>query len=275
MVKMSMSINLAALTQDLLNHRGVGMTPPSEQSDAFSFKDAYRVATRLMQHHAQQGAKLIGRKVGISNKAAWEKMGLDNVVWGYMLDDTVTLLPNNSSRLSLAGTSAPRIEPEIVFKLREPPPIDFDPVELLRYVEWMGLGFEVVDCPYPDWKFKPVDLVATYGFHAALVVGELLEPDPLQLAELAYALSETQVTLYKNGEVAAEGSGKNVVDNPVLSLAHLAQAVLDQPDTPPLQAREIISTGTLTTAVRIEPGDVIEAEVSGLGLPRLRLELTS
>src|SRR5258705_2824170 len=67
---------------------------------------------------------------------------------------------------------APKLEPEIVFKLKAAVDGDpTDPVAVLRAVEWLSLGYEIVDCPFADWQFQPPDLVAAFGFHAALVLG--------------------------------------------------------------------------------------------------------
>jgi hypothetical protein len=46
-----------------------------------------------------------------------------------------------------------------------------NPVAALQSVAWIALGYEVVSCPYPDWKFKGVDAVSAFGLHRALYVG--------------------------------------------------------------------------------------------------------
>ena len=42
------------------------------------------------------------------------------------------------------------------------------PAAVLDCVESIALGFEIIDCVYPDWKFTPIDFVASYGLHAGL-----------------------------------------------------------------------------------------------------------
>jgi 2-oxo-3-hexenedioate decarboxylase len=74
------------------------------------------------------------------------------------------------------------------------------------------------------------------------------------------------VRLLKNGELVDEGSGKNSLKSPALSLAELAVVT-------PLAAGEIISTGTLTTAQPIAAGEVWQAEVEGLPVQNLSLHL--
>ena len=97
-------------------------------------------------------------------------------------------------------------------------------MEVLRHVEWLALGFEVIDPPYVDGKFQPADFVAAYGLHAALVVGEPFRPASDTLATLAEQLAAFAVTLSKADVVAAQGGGKNVLRSPALCLAELASA---------------------------------------------------
>src|SRR5437899_11900301 len=83
--------------------------------------------------------------------------------------------------------------------------------------EWVALGFEIIDCVYPDWQFRPADFVAAYGLHAALIVGE---PRPLT-SGLADALARFTVKLSTHGEVVEHVSGRNVLRSPALSLDDL------------------------------------------------------
>ena len=34
--------------------------------------------------------------------------------------------------------------------------------EVLQDVEWLALGFEVIDCVFADWKYAPADFVAAF-----------------------------------------------------------------------------------------------------------------
>jgi 2-keto-4-pentenoate hydratase len=170
---------------------------------------------------------------------------------------------------------APKVELELVFKLKDRPLSVRDPLELLTAVEWWALGFEIVDCPYPDWQFTPADLVATFGFHAALIIGDCLEPDPLLLEQLSEQIGNVNASLSKNGEAVATGSGKNVVGHPLLALAHLSEVIEAHRDAPLLQAGEIISTGTMTPPEVVVAGDTLIGELSGVDVPALTIDLVA
>ena len=263
--------NLQKLTRQLLETKGEGQTLPSANSD-FGLAESYQVAHGLYKTQLEQGKKLVGRKIGISNRAAWDKLGLNDVVWGYVFDDTVFWTEDNRYTLPLEKFYAPKLEPEIVFGLKsELPTGTRDPLELLKAVEWLALGFEVVQNPYPDWQFQPADLVATFGFHAALVVGRKVRLEGQSLSRLAGTLAETVATLYKDDVVVAEGGGKNVVDSPAVALGHIADLIANDADAAPLQAGEFVTTGTLTNAPAVAAGETYRVEVTALDLPPLTL----
>ena len=265
--------NYQTLVNTLLATRGAGIPLPSEQP-GLNLSQAYEVAHELHQQQVAQGKTLAGRKIGISNRAAWDKLGLEDVVWGYVFDDTVEWADGNEHTLPLADLSAPKLEPEIVFGLKEKLPVGTrDPVALLEAVDWFALGFEVVQCPYPDWQFTPADLVATFGFHGALVVGEKVNLEGQDLSRLAGSLVGTVATLYKGDEVVAEGGGSNVVDSPAVALGHIADLIAEDKNALPLGSGELITTGTLTAAPSLVAGESYRISVTGLGLPDLILHL--
>jgi 2-oxo-3-hexenedioate decarboxylase len=212
--------------------------------------------------------------VGFANKAMWRALKLDTLVWAPVFDDTVQYADRGSATLSVGPMFAPKIEPEIVFKLkRSLDPAAVEPTAVLDAVEWLALGFEIIDCVFPDWKFQPADFVAAYGLHAALVVGEPLRMEPGTIASIAEALPRFTVQLKKNGAVVEEGSGKNSLRSPALCLGELGAAIARQPGAEPLAAGELISSGTLTTSCLIAAGERWSAIVNGLDLAPLTLDV--
>jgi 2-keto-4-pentenoate hydratase len=132
------------------------------------------------------------------------------------------------------------------------------------------LGFEIVDCPYPDWKFTPVDFVAAWGLHAGLIVGQ--RQPVTDVETLAGQLADFKLALSRNNELVEEGAGKNCLRSPALCLEELTRAAAARGDA--LQPGEIISTGSLTNAQPIAPGEEWRAELNGLPLASLRVHFT-
>jgi len=230
------------------------------------------VERELVRMRRERGHRTGGRKVGYANKAMWRVLKLDTLVWAHMYDDTVHYAARGTATLSIAPMYSPKIEPEIVFKLRAPlGDVGGDAAAALSSVEWIALGFEIIDAVYPDWKFQPADFVAGYGLHAALVVGRPSPVEALTVAALIDTLPSFKVRLMKNGNVVEEGSGKNALRSPALCLAELAAAVLRQSDAEPLAAGELISSGTVTNSLPIAAGETWRADVEGLDLAPLTL----
>ena len=149
-----------------------------------------------------------------------------------------------------------------------------DAAAVLAASEWIALGFEIVDCPYPDWKFQPMDFVASFGLHAALFVGEPRPVGADGLDALADQLASLKILLKRNGELVEEGFGKNALRSPALCVGELASAIAAQPGQEPLRAGELVSTGTLTNAQPIAAGEQWTVEAEGLDLTGPMLTIT-
>ena len=266
--------SLADELQEARRTRRSDLAPPSSRGEAFDLDTAYAVERELSRRRRAEGRTVVGRKVGYANKAVWRALKLDTLVWADMYDDTVRPAPTNQARLATSSLVAPRIEPEIVFRLKRPLAAgDSEAAAVLDAVEWIALGFEIIDCVYQDWKFQPADFVASYGLHAALIIGAPLEVDEANPASLAEALAVFTLQLSRNGEPAETGSGRNSLRSPALCVGELAAAVSRRADVEALAAGDLISSGTLTESKRIAPGDVWTATVEGITLPELTLRV--
>lgn len=232
-------------------------------ANGFTLDAAYAIETEIMRLRASSGHAAVGRKVGFANKALWRILKLETVVWAHMFEDTVLHAEQGVAELAISHLRAPKVEPEIVMKLR-------DPGAGLAGVEWMALGFEIVDCPYPDWKFTPVDFVAAWGLHAGLVVGP--KRPVTEIDTLGHQLADFKLSLSCNNAFVEEGAGKNCLRSPALCLEELTRAAVKRGDA--LRPGEIISTGSLTDAKPIAVGEEWRAELNGLPLASLRVQFT-
>ena len=256
---------------DARAHRTGVPAPPSARDGLFDLTAAYLVETELVRMRRDEGHATVGRKVGFANKAMWRVLKLQTLVWAHMYDDTVVYARGGNASLPTARMWAPRLEPEVVFKLRQAP-ASTDPAAVLEAVEWAALGFEFVDCPFPEWKFQPVDFVASFGLHAALVVGD---PRPVgrDIPALVEQLGAMKVRLSKNGELVEEGFGKNALRNPAACLGELSSAAAAQAGTEPLAPGELVSTGTLTSAQPINAGERWSVTAEGIELAPVSVDL--
>lgn len=272
---MSMAIDPRAVAQELIDAYASGDLIPQPLSSrvGFDLQTAYAVEAELARRRRGEGRRVVGRKIAFGNHAVLQKLKLDTVAWASMYDDTV----QNASDVDTTPVPfayAPKLEPEIVFKLKAPVTGDVaDPAAVLTFVEWLSLGYEIVDCPFPEWQFQPPDLVAAFGFHAGLVLGTPTPVTAANAATLAVQLAEFKLKLLKNDTFVEEGGGKNVFRNPALCLGELAAALQRSSWAEPLRAGELVTTGSLTTPMLIAPGETWRAEPDGLDVAPLTMKL--
>ncbi|MFZ3266880.1 MAG: fumarylacetoacetate hydrolase family protein [Terriglobales bacterium] len=268
--------DIESLAHELLSAAETGQVisvPPSSRP-GFDLNTAYTVEATLKRIRESTGHRAVGRKVGYANKAMWRVLKLETLVWAHMYDDTVHHNEHNTATLTLPHSRSLKIEPEIVFGLKQPiASAGLDAAAALECVDWLAFGFEIIDCPFPGWQFQPSDFVASYGLHAALVIGEKTHLHAELIPKLVEELPRFTVRMSKNGEFVEEGSGKNSLRSPALCLAELGAAILRRFPDQPLSAGEIISSGTLTGGHPTGGGDRWTAEVEGLALPPLTLQL--
>ncbi len=266
--------NTESLARELLSAHETGQMVPVLPSTrpGFNLNTAYEVEASLKQLREAAGHKSVGRKVGYANKAMWRVLKLETLVWAHMYDDTVHHSDSNSATLTLPHYRSLKIEPEIVFGLKRPITAEgLDATAALESTEWLAMGFEIIDCPFPNWQFQPSDFVASFGLHAALIIGEKILVKPEMIAKLVDELPKFKVRMSKNGEFVEEGSGRNSLRSPASCLVELSTAVLRRFPSHPLSAGEIVSSGTLTAGHLIGKGDFWKVNVEGLSLPPLTL----
>jgi len=232
-----------------------------DQTHIESAEAGYRFALALHAERMAAGWKPLGRKIGFTNRSIWPRYGVYQPIFGFVYDRTVTEAPANAATLKLAGLAQPRIEPEICFGLKARPPRSSDPTEILSAIEWVAHSIEIVQCSLPGWQMKVGDSTAANGLHGALVVGQKVPVGGIKY--LVNKLPALKVVLKKGDQVIDRGSGANVLDSPLLALAHLVELLGTLPGFPPLAAGEIISTGTMTDAAPVAAGETWSTQFEG------------
>jgi len=273
---MPSQLEIRTIAHHLIDSYDNAVTMPTITSGCPGFDNgaAYNVLAEIAARRRQQGWTPAGRKIGFTNRSIWPLYGVDAPMWAHMWDRTVHYAVGGRASLSLRPFVQPRIEPEVVFKLRAPIPDTNDPVAVLSCVEWFAPGFEIVQCHFPDWQFSLADCTAAFGLHGALVVGTPVLADDTDLVALAATLQTFEVALSCDGSVVDHGVGANVLGSPALALAHLGRVVANQPKFGPPATGEVVTTGTITDARPIVPGQTWTSDYGRLGVTRLELELT-
>jgi 2-oxo-3-hexenedioate decarboxylase len=71
--------------------------------------------------------------------------------------------------------------------------------------------------------------------------------------------------------VIETGRGTNVLDGPLSALRHLVDILANDSNNPSLAAGEIVTTGTLTRAYPVSPGETWSTSISGIPLAGLSI----
>ena len=229
----------------------------SERYPDLTPEAGYAAARTLHAHRLARGWRPAGRKIGFTNRTLWPRYGVYEPMWGMVYDRTLVPAQDDRAEVRLEGLAQPRIEPEICFKLRGAPRTSALE-ELLSCIEWMAHSVEIVQCHHPDWKVTIADCTADNGLHGRLVVGA---PIPMQDP---HQLPLIEARLFKGDRLVDRGVGANVLGSPLTALGFLVDVLKRQPEAPPLAAGEVITTGVLTDAHPVAPGETWRTELTGL-----------
>jgi len=265
------------IAQELLAALDGGNTIPSiiARHPEFDWDEGYAVAAEILRLRRARGERTLGRKIGFTNRNIWPEYGATAPIWAHVYDSTLLHAVRHRATVSLKGSVQPRLEPEIAFRMKAALPAGIEhPRKVLDALEWMAPSFEIVDCHLADWRFKTAESEADFALHWRLIVGTPVEIRTADKDQLADQLRDCQVTLRRNGVIADRGVGANALGHPASALAHLAAVLAGQPQFEPLAAGEIITTGTLTAAMPITPGEVWASEYDGLPVTGLTLTFT-
>jgi len=236
----------------------------SSRPDGLTLAAAYRVTPLLRAAFEARGERITGRKIGFTNRQMWKVFGVEAPIWGYTTSRTTHEL-SDVQIVALNEFSEPRIEPEIMFGLKSQPTVAMSDSALLDCVEWVALGYEIVQSIFPGWKFLAADTVAANGVHGALLIGTRHAIAPRKTA-WQRELSTFEVELYCDGKLVQRGAGSLVLDSPLRALRRLVELLAHDPHNPPLCAGEVISTGTLTLAMPVKPGECWITKAAGIPL---------
>jgi 2-oxo-3-hexenedioate decarboxylase len=239
----------------------------------FDLEQAYQVTAALRRLRAAGGERPVGRKIGFTNRTIWDEYRVYAPIWGDMYATTLQDTDGSAS-LDLAPYLEPRIEPEIAFGLARPPQPGMDEAALLGCIGWVAHGFEIVHSMFEGWRFAAADTVAAFALHGAYRLGPRRPIAQAPAEGWLAVLARFEISLYRNGTLADRGAARNVLDGPLSALRHLNDLLANDRHNPPLAAGEIVTTGTVTRAFPVAPGETWRTALHGLDLPPLEIRFT-
>lgn len=254
--------NRSACADDLLAARSSArlMPLPSDRSPAFDLEAGYAVADEIRRRRIASGERPAGYKIGFTNRGIWERYGVHAPIWGPVWDSSVEFIGANEATVSLAPFVQPRLEPEIVVGLARAPRAGMSVAHIAGCIDWVAHGFEIVHTHFNGWRFRAADTTADFALHGRLLVGPRVpiasfDDAPSQLASIDFVL-------LRDGEEVDRGHSSIVLDGPLHALRIWIEAMAVHTPTWPMEAGDIVTTGTITDAAPMQPGERWQSRLS-------------
>lgn len=245
------------------------ITLPSGRPGGLTLAQGFEVAERLRALRTARGERQLGWKIGFTNRTLWPRYGVFAPIWGPVWDSTTTLLEGTEVEVSLAGLCQPRLEPEVAFGFASAPRAGMSLEALRGCLAWAAPAFEIVHTHGADWRFSAADCQADFALHGRLCIGprRAVADWPTLQADLA----ALQLELHRDGQCQDRGVGSHVLDGPLTALQTWLDAMPQHSPFWQVQAGQVVTTGTITDAQPLAPGQRWHTTVSDARLAALVL----
>ncbi len=234
--------------------------PLTERYPELTVADAYAIQAEVIARKVREGARVVGKKIGLTSPAMQQMLGVDQPDYGYLLD---WMEVADGGRIELGHLIQPRIEGEIAFVLRRDlvgPEVEVE--EVLEATEYVVPALEVIDSRIRDWRIRLADTIADNASSGVFVLGKQ------RWGVSGLDLATVQMVLRCNGKDVLQGVGSAVLGHPARAVAWLARALSAFGER--LRAGEVILSGSLGAARPVTSGDLIEADFQQLGTVSVR-----
>ncbi len=236
------------------------VSPLTETYTDLSLSEAYQVQLAIVALKRAAGARVVGKKTGLTSKSMQRLLGIDEPDFGHLLE---SMMVPDGGDIPLQELIQPKVEAEIAFLLGQDLQGSGVTVEdALAATRCVIAALEIIDSRIKEWRIKLADTVADNASSGRVVLGRKA------LAVIDLDLRLVGMVLEKNGEPIATGAGAAVLGHPARAVAWLANKLAEFGLS--LKANEVILPGALCAAVEVGPGDTITAAFDRLGTVSVR-----
>ncbi len=205
------------------------------------------------------GQSIVGWKIAATSKAGQQHIRVDGPIAGCLLSARAL---QGGARISLAGNNMKVAEAEFAFRMGRSLPKRaeaYSVAEVLGAVASLHPAIEVPDSRYKDFtRVGAAQLIADVACACWFVIGPATRAD-----WRATDLAQHGVAAYRNGALAGQGSGTNVLGDPRAALAWIANELSAYGDG--LRAGDVVIAGTCLTPVPVSAGDSVKADFGEFG----------
>lgn len=234
-----------------------------EQNRPTTRSEGYGIQAHL---ETMSGRPLFGWKIAATSDGGQRHINVDGPFAGRILAERVLA---DGEAPSLVGNHMRVAEPEFAFRMATtfaPRERSYDRDETLAGVEALHLAIELPSSRFADFaKVGAPQLIADNACAHQFVLGPAIDE-----GWRAIDLSRHRVSIGVADKIRHEGSGGAVLGDPVTALLWLVNELSSLGIT--LAEGQVVTTGTATVPLPIEPGDHVIAGFGGLGEIELRID---
>lgn len=249
-----MQIPHDSLAQMLIEAQARATPIPVIHRQEFTFDTAYAVQNAVRDEKIRRGARVLGKKIGLTSRAMRAQFNVDQPDYGNLFSDQYVL---RGEALEASRFIAPKVEGEIAFIMRtalEGPCVTV--ADVLRAVEGVTACLEFVDSRW-DFPMNVLDSIADNASCGGFALGNrLLRPDVLDLRREGMFVE-------RNGALVASGTGVEALGDPLQAVVWLVNKLAAYGEG--LAPGDIVLSGALTGATPASKGDVFHVSFTHLG----------
>ncbi len=206
------------------------------------------------------GESPLGWKIAATSQAGQQHIGVSGPLAGRLMQSRCL---SETQAVSLSRNAMAVAEAEFAFRIgrdvtrASATPLDVKAV--MDCVQALHVAIEIPNSRFMDFaKAGEAQLIADFACACFVVLGQEVTQDWRSVD-----LAKHQVSVVQNGTHVAQGVGSNVLGDPRIALAWLANELLDQGMH--LKAGEIVMTGTCVVPVPVKIGDHLIADFGPFG----------
>jgi len=244
----------AALLREASNNR-ITIPPIRSEIGVEDIDLAYKIQEINTQLRLDEGARIVGKKIGLTSFSVQKQLGVDQPDFGILFHDKEVL---NGQSISIQEILQPKVEAEIAFVLGEDLDVpDLGIIDLMSCIDYALPAIEIVGSRISNWDIKITDTIADNASASHFVVGHT----PKTLDE--FDVVDCQMKMHKGEKLVSEGSGAASLGSPLNATLWLANKMYEYGQ--PLQAGDLILSGALGAMCEVKAGDHFSVKIEGLG----------
>ena len=249
------AIEAAAARLILAAETGVPAWPVRDLIGSDDVQTAYAVQELVTRARLAGGARVVGRKVGLTSEAVQTQIGVQQPDFGVLFAD---MAYDSGAQVRADAVLQPRAEAEIAFILGADlaeGDVGYDQVRAA--IAYALPAIEICGSRVRDWDISFADTVADNASAGAYVLGA----QPVDLTE--FEPRDVVMTMTIDGEEVSTGTGAACLGDPVKAVVWLAQKSRELGE--PLRAGQVVLSGALGPMRPITAGNRVRAVVEPLG----------